>query len=186
MLQLYLSLISDPDKSAIFEQIHHQYESKLASIAMAITKHEYYAEEALSKTWCGIAENIDLISTLPNEALFSYLKKTIRNNAINSSKEMKKALNTQVEFNENYFFEFTENELAIFISDNDTQNELLNLLSSIPYIYRTILYYKYVLGYSRKTIATICGISEETVKTRLRRGKMLIKNINGDKNDAKI
>ena len=61
----------------------------------------------------------------------------------------------------------------IGISDCDL--ETFELMMSLPSKYKLVLTLRYVENYSSKEIAEIVGISEETVRKRLQKGRELVK-----------
>lgn len=61
----------------------------------------------------------------------------------------------------------------IGISENDF--EIFELIMSLPAKHKTVMTLYYVEGYKSKEIAEIIGISEETVRKRLQKGRELLR-----------
>lgn len=56
-------------------------------------------------------------------------------------------------------------------------SELAEAMNSLKSKYRIVIYLHYYEGYAVKEIAGLLGISESNVKTRLKRGRDMLKNI---------
>ena len=175
MLNFYLSLIEDPEMKKRFIFIYDKYDEKMKSISMAILNHDYYADEALSRAWESIAVNIDTLAKLTDDKIESYLKKTIRNHALNCLK-IKNIDANLIEFDENYFYAINNADIQSCMND-DIEYKLISLLSQLDYIYREVLTYQLVYNLSIKAIAKTLNVNEQTVKTRLRRGKINLKEL---------
>ena len=68
----------------------------------------------------------------------------------------------------------TDNEINTDNNQND--RELFEILKKLPKKYRLCIHLYYFYGYSIKEIASIENIKENTAKTRLARGRLIIKN----------
>lgn len=66
-----------------------------------------------------------------------------------------------------------KNEISI--QDNYKESELINEVLKLPIKYRDVIYLYYYKEYSTKEISQILNAKEPTVRTRLKRGRHLLK-----------
>ena len=67
--------------------------------------------------------------------------------------------------------------LAEIPAPNAPESELLDLVMDLPRNYRVSIYLHYYEGYSIREIAHIMNLSENTVSTRLARGRKILKEL---------
>ncbi|MCL1867125.1 MAG: sigma-70 family RNA polymerase sigma factor [Oscillospiraceae bacterium] len=65
--------------------------------------------------------------------------------------------------------------LDIYPAANDSQGELVELVSALPTKYRTVIHLYYYEGYSTKEIAEITKQKESTVREQMTRARRLLK-----------
>lgn len=65
---------------------------------------------------------------------------------------------------------------AAVYMNTDEDSSLVEILKHLPALYRDVLLLKYSNCYSNKDIANVLGISEDTVRQRINRGKKLVRS----------
>ena len=69
MLELYLSLIFDPNDTDIFEEIYYEYENYVLKVAKYYVKDYHYAQDASQIAFKNIVIYIDKIKPLSKDLL---------------------------------------------------------------------------------------------------------------------
>lgn len=70
------------------------------------------------------------------------------------------------------------------VAEREGQQELLAQVLALPEIYREVLFLHYYEDFSVTEISDLIGLNANTVKTRLRRGRQLLKErLGGEPND---
>ena len=59
--------------------------------------------------------------------------------------------------------------------EDKAEGEVISCLTQLPVPYRTVIYLYYYEGYSSSEIAEILGTNDVTVRTRLKRGRAMLK-----------
>ena len=166
-----LAVIDEPIYQEKFSDIYIQYEKLVLKIAYEYTKNVHDAEDAAQDAFLGIAKNIKNIDLTDSQKIKIYVCVAAKNAAINFVKKRNKTdipsdallLNVEGEIN-------IEDDL---IQDEETAT-LAKALAKLPEKYRDALTFKYLCNMSRKEIANLLHITENTVKSNLKRGKRML------------
>ena len=174
MLSAILLVLDTDEKRSKFEYIYEEYHQRMFSIAFGITKDKNDAEDALSSALFIIAEHIDDVKTDNPQMLKSYLYKIVKNAAI---KIMIKKQNEPLLLDLDNFPYLSTEESEDNIVGNCQYNELVQVIINMPYTYRDVLVLYYLHGFSVAEISDILTRKKSTVKTQLKRGTQLIKDV---------
>lgn len=150
------------DKEAFITLIEENKQA-LYKIAVSILKNDVDAADAIQDTVLSSYENLQ---GLREPKFFkTWLTRILINHCNRILKERKRMISIN---------EYPEIESA----QNDTSSrEFLVLLNQMEEQYRIVLLLYYVEGFSIKEIGTILEMNENTVKTRLSRGRNSFKGI---------
>ena len=145
-----------------FEKIYYEYKDDVYRLALFYTQNKYDAEDIVQRTFIKMFKKLNNIQ---NDNIKQYLLTITAN-------ECKDLFKSFWRRNTNSIF-----DIEIKASKIDSkENELLDELKRLPKKYRICIHLHYFYGYSVKEIAMIENINENTAKTRLSRGRMLLKN----------
>lgn len=136
-------------------------------IAFGILKNNMDAADAIQDT---VLTCYEKISTLKNPAVFkSWMIKILINHCRRILKEHRKMASIQ---------ELQEYDNSTGLEKEVTDNiEFFRLMNQIDTKYRIVLLLYYAEEFSIKEIVEILGLNENTVKTRLSRGRNLYKKL---------
>ena len=138
------------------------------------------AEDMLQEGFIRIFDTINFFSWKGEGSFTAWMRQVMINNAINYYKKKKRLKLSYVESEA----EFTniedepehENEgFGKILSMGITQQNLLNLLLTIPEIYRVVFNLAVIDGLKHKEIAAMLGIDESSSRSRLLRSKKLLR-----------
>lgn len=156
-----------------FDEIVEYYEKKLLYIAIVRTKDEIISKEAVQDTFICLYMNIKKLNKVKN--FNSWIIKILINNC--NRKYMKKkvtevsfeGMNAEVFMHDDYDIEKAIDKMNFF--------ELISVLNEDD---RTIFTLYYKDNYNTKEIAEIMNMNENTIRTRMRRAREIIKkNLKG-------
>jgi RNA polymerase sigma-70 factor (ECF subfamily) len=169
-----MALIDDEDDKKAFEKLVHAYEKKLYAISYAILRSHSLAEDAVWRTFFGIAKNFQKINSLPVHKLEAYLIKSIRNASfVIYNSEKRHSHNISVE----------QNEMILPDTDSFEKYNVLvleNAISELNERYQSVIAYMFYYGMSADETATAMHISKRTVyKYRNAALKILAEKLGG-------
>lgn len=164
------------DKKA-FEKLLEKYKNMILSMAYYISQNEYDALDMAQEVYVKLYKNV---YKFEGKSKFStWVYSVARNTCIDEYKRIKR--------NKNYY-ETDERDISVETEGPEEiilKKELCDfvriMLSELPPIYNKILTLRYIDGLSYREIAKRLKCSEGTVKSRLFRGKKMMKKIIDEK-----
>lgn len=172
MLALFLSMIEGEEQRSKFEKIYNTYDRSLFKIALSITRDIHHAEDALQESYLIVVKIIEDIDFSEEKMVKALLYKIVKNKAIDTLRKKNLDRRMILPLLDDYEDSVNvEEQIA-----TDELNEKLNYaISSLPQIYRDILALRYVYGFKLSRISDILQVNLSTAKTRLTRGKQMLK-----------
>lgn len=144
----------------LFEKIYYEYKDDVYRLALSYTQNKYDAEDIVQRTFIKVYKKLNNIQD-------NNIKQYLLTITANECKDLFKS-----------FWKRKTNVDDIEIEDLNTDKnklELFEVFKNIPKKYRICIHLYYFYGYSVKEIAVIENINENTAKTRLARGRNLLK-----------
>ena len=172
MLSFYLSLIETEEDKAQFEKIYDKYLDWMVKTAYHYTKNIYDAEEIVHDVFMNIISTNSSVPTQNADETKSYLFICLRNRVKKSIKSKKKI--TIIEFN----------KLLNLHADEDTEEsalqsasceELKAFIDTMNPIYKDVLTLYFFYDKSLKEISQEFNLPINTVSTRFKRGRAILK-----------
>lgn len=166
------------DMNAFNEMVEY-YNKTLFYIALARTNDEVISKEAVQDTFICLYLHIKKLKNVKN--FNSWIIKILINNC---KKKYKKRNIVEVSYDslDNEYFSHDEYDFENIVNDIDFF-ELINILNEDD---RTIMALYYKDNYSTKEISEILGMNENTIRTRMRRAREIIKkNVDGGDKDGR-
>ncbi len=170
--EMLIAKAQSGDKEA-FEKLLCKYKNMILSMAYYISQNEYDALDMAQEVYVKLYKNV---YKFEGKSKFStWVYSVARNTCIDEYKRIKR--------NRNYF-ETDEKELSAetegpedIILKKELSDFVRIMLSELPPIYNKILSLRYIETLSYREIAERLECSEGTVKSRLFRGKKMMKKI---------
>ena len=170
MLELYLSLIFDPNDTDLFEEIYYEYESYVFKVAKYYVKDHHYAEDASQIAFKNIAIYIDKIKPLSKDLLKVYIYRIAKHASyLVINKNFKNRINT--EYMDNNSNEDLLNEYV----DLDKLTRIKKHIQNMDIKYKSILSLYFQNDLNFREIAEILNIPKPTVKTRFYKAMDMLK-----------
>lgn len=164
--------------TAAMEEIVKRYSNKVYNLAYHLTRDAHAAEEIMQDVFLTV---IAKIGTLTTEAYFSTWLYRVTTNAAYGylRKEKKFSEQTPVEdIDQEQFLEYDWSNLPDDVLLSEESKEVLRRsIDSLPEAMRTVVVLKDVEGLKNEEIAETLGISVPAVKSRLHRGRLILRQL---------
>lgn len=159
-----------------YEQLFEHYKDKISSFAMKILRSKTDTEEAVQETFIKIYLNFDRLD--PAGSISSLIFKTTKNICIDILRKRKTKLSLTHPLMKHEGWENTAAESGspeAALVHKETAETLLQAIARLPKAYRQMVYQRYVLDLSMEEIVELNQVKMNTVKSRLKRGRDLLK-----------
>jgi RNA polymerase sigma-70 factor (ECF subfamily) len=169
MIAMYLTMIDNIEDKNKFENLYLLYRQDMYAVAYNILHNSYDAEDAVHQAFLRIAKNIDKILEINCPKTKAYVVIIVRNVSFNIYGKNKKNSNLSI-----------DTSIGNILEDNSLLNELdykalLDKISSLPDIYKDVLFLKYVQGYNNDEISLLLDISKDAICKRVQRARTIIR-----------
>lgn len=151
------------DKEA-FKQFYDGQIDKALRVAIAITRNKELAKEATQETFIRVFRNLS--SYDPSMPFDPWFFKILTNECNRILKKESKITNLS---------DYLDRDLEDTSLDEVDYTELHEAISTLDDMYRIPIILKYLKGYSEKEIAGILEANQNTIKSRLYKGRELLK-----------
>ena len=171
----WIMQIQSGDKDA-FRCFYEAYSEYAIRTASAITRNREMAKDAVQETFIRVFRQIESYNpNLPFDPWF-YRILTNNNNSTNSKQWIWCCETTNR----------SVNEPSLAAESFDSLSDLYDVIQSLDDAHRIPLILKYVKGFSEKEIAEILDLNQNTVKSRLFKGRKRLQNqlVSTEKEDA--
>ena len=172
MLSFYLSLIETEEDKAQFEKIYDKYLDWMVQMAYHCTKNIHDAEDIVDDVFMDIIRTNSSVPTENADKTKSYLFVCLRNRIKKVIKSKKKI--TIVEFDK-LFNLYADEDTEKTAIQNESYEELKAFIDTMNPIYKDVLTLYFFYGKSLKKISKEFNLPLNTVSTRFKRGRAILK-----------
>ncbi len=180
MLLYFLSLIESDEDKAFFTTLYLNYKNMMFGIAQNILQDSGLAEDAVNTAFLSIINHFEFTKTRDEEKIKGYIIVVVQNAAKQIHNKQKKysfIKKTDCEYDcdyENNFFA-KASKIDDNFDDKIDYNFVLDAIKEMPSIYSDVLLLRFYHGCNSKEVGKILGISEATVRKRVERARMILK-----------
>ncbi len=171
MLSVYLQLIDCQEEKEKFEELYDKYGQLMFFVANKILQDTYLAEDAVNEAFFRIAKNFHKVGEIECHQTRNFVVIIVKRVAIDLLKKDK----NEVLLKEEKDLNFLVDEAMGFLEPFE-HNKVVEILKSLPEMYRDLFYLYYVDELKVKEISRLIGISESAVKKRLQRGRKILRD----------
>lgn len=165
-----------------FEELIYQYEKKVYNVALRVFKNPEDAKDISQDVFIKIYKNLDKFD---NKSSFStWLYRITTNTCIDELRKRKGketvSIDNDIEDDEGKFKrEFADNEPTPEekVISKEGESEIIKSMNTLSDEHRTIIVMRDIQGLSYTEISEIIGVSIGTVKSRISRARLQLKNI---------
>lgn len=181
MLTLYLSMIDSDDEQQKFLLVYDKYHKLMFYVANSVLQNEQIAEEAVQEAFIWVARHIHKIDKVASPQTKRFVVVITEHISFRMKKKEDRHEDSKViEFTDTYEGHSTDSTFETL-----NRKEIIIQIRSLPPIYKDVIYLYGVCECTTPEIADLLGISVETVKKRLQRGRALLdKKIGGIYNEC--
>ncbi len=167
MLVFYLSLASLPEEKSKVEEIYYKYRKLIHHIAYSKVQKQEWAEDVVHDVMLAVIQNIGKLQHKSEDDIKAFLYVITRNIAVDLLRKERRRVTVDAE------------ELSVS-GGVDPQQELgvqalTQWIARLKPIYRDVLELTVYYGFSAKECASLLKISSATVRKRLERARVLLK-----------
>ena len=171
---IIFGLVDTEEEQDKLEALFHRYKGMMFCSINGIINDKHLSEDILQEVFIKIANNIDKINDdIYSKEAKSFIMTITKNTALDYYRK-----NAKKREHECYIADCEEAVFATIDKNHasklDDENKIIYLFKSMKENYRDIFILKYVNGLENKDIAGLLGISEETVRQRISRGKKIL------------
>lgn len=170
---LAILMISDESDREFMKALYIKYRMSMFRMARALTDSEQDAEDVVSEACVSLIKKISRIRQLDCNVLEGYIISIVKNAAYllhRKKKACKEVANEEI-------LQFVADEAATpdrYILQECTIQELSEAIGQLPENDQVVLRMKYFEKHSDREIATLMGIQEVSVRSRLTRARQRI------------
>jgi RNA polymerase sigma-70 factor, ECF subfamily len=160
------------DKEELIDEIMNKYGQEVLQLAYSYVKNKEIAEDLTQDIFVKCFKSIHTYKGK------SKLRTWVWRVAINHCKDYLKSWYNQkviITDNETTYTGLLQESVEQTVIQNDEDHQLASAVMNLPIKYREVIYLFYFEEMPIKEIAEVIEVKENTVKTRLRRGKELLK-----------
>ena len=170
MLGFYLALIDESSDKEKFVEVYSIYNTFMFKVAMSILHNEALAQETVQDCLLKIATTITDFPVVRTKKAKAFVVIMVRNKALDNLKLEHIDKNEPIDVKEAVSDDII-NEIISDIGYKQLVQEILKL----DIIYRDILALRLIYEYSIEEICLLLDISENTAKSRIYRGRKILK-----------
>lgn len=150
-----------------FQELYKKYANFAIRTAIAITRNPELAKDAVQETFIRVYRNFSSYDTqLPFEP---WLYRILLN-------ECNRLLKKEAKMT-TYHHPGLENDERLSAASSDAGTELIEIIQNMEDLHRIPLILKYINGFSEKEIADILELNQNTVKSRLFKGRQKLRRL---------
>ena len=177
MLSVYLMMIDNSDDRVKFEKVYKSFKNIMLNRAYEIVKERQLAEDAVHNAFLKIINNLPKIYDADSNETKWYVIVIVTNEAKKIYNKENKILKAELTDMESDF------NLEAIVEDKNIVEKVKKEIGLLPEIYRDTMSLKYYNDLSNKEISSVLSIPISTVKKRLQRGRKILIQKLGEKNN---
>ncbi len=170
MLGFYLTLIDEPSDKDKFTEIYNKYNILMFKVAMSVMHNEALAKETVQDCLLKIAMTITDFPAVGTKKAKAFVVIMVRNKALDNLEL--EHIDKNVPIDES---EVISNDIISEILSDMGYKHLVQEILNLDIIYRDILALRLIYEYSIEEICSLFDISENTAKSRIYRGRKILK-----------
>lgn len=160
-------------KNERFQELYQKNKDFLCNYAYSILRDRYLAEDAVSEAFLALAKAFGKLNNMNDHDIRQYMLVITRHEAYRLYKKCK----NEIPYEDVEGIRLSGEKYADDAERSATADELFEMMKSLKPIYGDVLFLKYKYSFSIKEISELMGISENAVKTRLSRGRDMLREM---------
>lgn len=168
ILLMFLQMIETPDDQSKFEKIYTMYLKKMQYVAESILCDPNEAENIVHDTFVAIIDNLEKIDEKDCHKTWNYIVTILKNKCFNYIKKSNKIIYYE---DYNVYEDKTESSCEEEILKKELVVYLAELIQSMRYPYKEVLYLRYYNDMNLKEISELLQINYDNTRQIYTRAK---------------
>lgn len=169
---IFLQMLETAEEKLKFEELYMRYRGSMYAVAWKILKNEQDAEDVVQEAFRAIIEHFEKINDISCHKTWNYIVTIVKNKSFTLYKQKEKR-------NLSVYEDWKETEDGCKTEEDAVQKETADILAEImrtlPYPYKEVLYLQYYNGESGETIAALLNKTPENVRKISQRARQMLK-----------
>lgn len=168
MLLFYTIPLEKEEDKTKMELIYNKYHKLMLGRAWQMLREQMAAEDAVHISFLKLMKHLDIVTDVYELRTKRLVLTILENTVIDMLRKRKREKHVSLEETEAWRMSAADRE-AFY--DLPEENRIITAIKSMPQLYRDVFLLKYSSGYENGEISKMLGISEESVRKRISRGK---------------
>lgn len=172
VMLVYLEMLETPEEKLKFEQIYFLYRDKMYAVAFKILHNENDAEDIVHESFKAIIENFEKINDISCHKTWNYIVTIVKNKSFTLYQKKKHHETSAYEDWVEVKMDFTPEKVT---EEREIAEILVELIRSLPFPYKEVLYLQYYNALSGEEIAKFIDKTPAHVRKISQRAKAMLK-----------
>ena len=169
---VYLEMLETPEEKLKFEQLYFLYRDKMYAVAFKILHNENDAEDIVHESFKAIIENFEKINDISCHKTWNYIVTIVKNKSFTLYQKKKHHETSAYEDWVEVKMDFTPEKVT---EEREIAEILAELIRSLPFPYKEVLYLQYYNALSGEEIAKFIDKTPAHVRKISQRAKAMLK-----------
>lgn len=169
---VYLEMLETPEEKLKFEQLYFLYRDKMYAVAFKILHNENDAEDIVHESFKAIIENFEKINDISCHKTWNYIVTIVKNKSFTLYQKKKHHETSAYEDWVEVEMDFTPEKVT---EELEVAEILAELIRSLPFPYKEVLYLQYYNALSGEEIAKFIDKTPAHVRKISQRAKVMLK-----------
>lgn len=172
VMLVYLEMLETPEEKLKFEQLYFLYRDKMYAVAFKILHNENDAEDIVHESFKAIIENFEKINDISCHKTWNYIVTIVKNKSFTLYQKKKHHETSAYEDWVEVEMDFTPEKVT---EEREVAEILAELIRSLPFPYKEVLYLQYYNALSGEEIAKFIDKTPAHVRKISQRAKAMLK-----------
>ena len=172
VMLVYLEMLETPEEKLKFEQLYFLYRDKMYAVAFKILHNENDAEDIVHESFKEIIENFEKINDISCHKTWNYIVTIVKNKSFTLYQKKKHHETSAYEDWVEVEMDFTPEKVT---EELEVAEILAELIRSLPFPYKEVLYLQYYNALSGEEIAKFIDKTPAHVRKISQRAKVMLK-----------
>jgi RNA polymerase sigma-70 factor (ECF subfamily) len=177
MLLFYLNMLDTEEEKLSFTDLYEQTRLMCFYVAMKITHNEAIAEDAVQNAFLSVIKHKDRILSMPCGKRRSQIVIITKNKAIDLMRSENLHPTKPIDETEKGEGIADNFDVSEYVVGQESAERLVNMIRTLPEIYKTAFELRYVHEKSNAEIAELLGISSKAVYMRISRARNMLQEL---------
>ena len=169
---VYLEMLETPEEKLKFEELYFLYRDKMYAVAFKILHNENDAEDIVHESFKAIIENFEKINDISCHKTWNYIVTIVKNKSFTLYQKKKHHETSAYEDWVEVKMDFTPEKVT---EEREIAEILAELIRSLPFPYKEVLYLQYYNALSGEEIAKFIDKTPAHVRKISQRAKAMLK-----------